>query len=126
MCPIRERHRLPIDVEMVEGVPHPDRLQVCIEIHDDISQYRHRSRVPWQSRRLPNRVTQDNEMAVGRRENIVMKSPELHIESCGGKSCIQILHRELTNNRRRFLFLAAFTEEVVLADIGGRRGARLG
>ena len=40
MRPIGERERMAIDIQMIERVLNPNRIEICIQVHDRISKHR--------------------------------------------------------------------------------------
>src|SRR5208337_5398572 len=109
--PVGEIHRLAVDIqagasggrgaELVERVPHPDRIVILVQVNKCITKHVCGAHTPRQSCALLVMVNQQDQVSVGQGEKIVMDRVYDQVETSGTEPVIEVGGCELTDEISR-------------------------
>ena len=88
---------MPIHVEVIELVPHPDGIEIFVQVHDRISDHIESAGKPGQICKCPDAVGDDQDMSVGEHSEIVGEDLHGDVKVRSGEPCVEVGHGELAN-----------------------------
>ena len=68
---------MPVDIQVIELIPYPDRIQVGIKVDDHVAQHIRSAGIARKIRKLLNGVRQHQPMTIGQWRDIMVKTPEV-------------------------------------------------
>src|SRR5579871_929655 len=92
---------MPIDVQVIERLPHPDGLVVRVQINNVVPRNLCFSRI---ARKVCKRLiiaSQQEQVPVGQRQNVMVKGIDGKVITRSAQPLVKVIHRELTDDVSR-------------------------
>ena len=97
MGPVGEAQGVAIDVEVVEGVPHPDGIETGVEVNDGVTEDGGGSGEAGKIFKVLGVGNDDEPVAIGELEGVVGKIDGDEVESGGDEALVELVNRNLAD-----------------------------